>query len=56
MDAYKVDIFHSGLNKVRVCAKVNFTLVNLNVEYNFVLMKVEINLVVLASELKLFSF
>jgi hypothetical protein len=54
MDAYKVDILHSG-DKVRVCAKVNFMLVNLNAEYNFVLMKVEINLVALTSELKLFS-
>ncbi len=55
MDAYKVNILCSG-SKVKICAKVNFMLVNLNVEYNFVLMKVGFNLVVLANELKLHSF
>jgi hypothetical protein len=55
MFAYKVNCLRIG-RKVRICAKIDFMLVNLNVEYNFVLRKVGINLVVLANELKLHSF
>ncbi len=55
LDAYKVDIFHSG-SKLKICAKVGFKLINLNVNYNFTLVKVGVNLVVLANELKSLSF
>lgn len=55
LDVYEINIFYNG-NKVRVCAKVGFKLMNLDVEYNFMLVEVRINLVVLAKELKLPSF
>jgi hypothetical protein len=55
MFAYKVNCLRIG-RKVRICAKIDFMLVNLNVEYNFVLRKVGINLAVLVNELKLHSF
>lgn len=55
MFTYKVNILRIR-SKARICAKVDFMLVNLNAEYNFVLKKVGINSVALASELKLHSF
>jgi len=41
MFAYKVNILRIG-SKVKICAKVDFMLVNLNAEYNFMLRKVGI--------------
>jgi hypothetical protein len=55
LDAYKVDILHSG-RKLKVHAEVGFKLRNLNVTYNYVLAEVGINLVALTSELMLLSF
>ncbi len=51
MDAYKIDILHSG-NKLKICAKVSFKLINLDVNYNYTLVKSEVNLVVLVNDLK----
>jgi hypothetical protein len=54
-NAYKVDIFRKG-SKMKIHAKVDFKLVNSNVEYNSALVEVGINLVVLANEFELLSF
>ncbi len=55
MDAYKIDILHSG-SKLKIHARVGFKIINLNVNYNYTLVKVEVNLVVLVNELKSLSF
>ncbi len=55
LDVYKVDIFHKG-SKIKVHAKVDFKLINLNVQYNSALVEVGINLVALANEFELLSF
>jgi len=55
LDVYEVDILHNG-SKMRVHVKIDFKLVNLDVEYNSALVKVVVNLVALVKELKSPSF
>jgi hypothetical protein len=55
LDAYEVDILRSK-DKLKVCTKSGFKLMNLNVDYNYALVFMGMNLVVLASELELSSF
>ncbi len=51
MDTYKIDILYNE-NKLGICAKVGFKLVNLNVDYNFALVEMGINFVALVNELE----
>jgi hypothetical protein len=55
LDAYKINIFHSG-GRLKVYAKCGSKLMNLDAKYNYALAKMGMNLVALAIELKLFSF
>jgi len=55
LDAYEEDILHNG-NKMKVHAKIDFKLLNLDVEHTFALVKVIVNLVALVKELKLLNF
>jgi hypothetical protein len=55
LDAYKINIFYNT-SKLRVYAKINSKLMNLDVEYNSTLAKMGVNLVTLANELELSSF
>jgi len=51
LDAYKINIFHNK-SKLKIRAKIGFTLVNLNIDYNYALAEVGITLVVLVSKFK----
>jgi hypothetical protein len=50
LDAYEINVFHNR-DRLRVCAKCDFKLMNLNANYNSKLAKMGVNLVDLTSEL-----